>query len=402
MEVKQIYEVLNDAVGETLGRTDLVKEDLSDLVTIGQAIFDAEAVDKYVKKLINRIGKVVFVNRVYKGFAPDIMMTDWEFGSIVEKIDADMPDSNENESWQLQNGQTYNQDKFYEPKGVRAKFFNGMTTYEIDFSIAEMQVKQSFTSLAQLNAFFSMLYTKIENRVKVDNDNLKMRTIGNQACATAYHDYQSGSVFTGDSKSRAINLLALYRAQGFDPDEELTAQSCMTNMEFLKFASSQIAIISKRMRIMSTVFNMEGRERFTDVDYQRIVMLDDFKTYADMYLQSDTFHEEYTKLPTSSGVPYWQGSGKTFAFEDITKMHYVVKAPVYNSVSGEYTIEDKEVTLTGVLACIFDKDALGINNYNKRVPTHVNAKGEFINNFYKVDARYFNDYAENFVVFFVA
>ncbi len=402
MKVEQIYSILNTAVQETLGETAVVNEDLSNIVSIGNEIFDANAVDKYVKKLINHIGKVVYVNRQYKGFSPDIMMDSWEFGSILEKIDSDMPDAETNPSWQLTHGETYNQDKFYEPKNVRAKFFNDMTSYQIPISITEMQVKMSFSNVTQLNAFFSMIYTKIQNRLTINNDNLKMRTIGNMACATAFKEYQSGTVFSGASHTRAVNLLSLYREEGKDAENALTPQTCLKNLDFLKFAAYTIKMYSKRMTAMSTLFNMENRERFTETKLQKIVMLEDFASAADVYLQSDTFHNEMVKLPNAETVPYWQGTGTDYGFGSISTMHYQVKADTHDNTADTWEIKNQEVTLSGVLCCIFDRDALGVNNYNQRVPTHVNAMGEFINNFYKVDARYFNDYGENFVVFFVA
>lgn len=400
MKVEQIYSILNTAVQETLGETAVVKEDLSNIVSIGNEIFDANAVDKYVKKLINHIGKVVYVNRQYKGFSPDIMMDSWEFGSILEKIDSDMPDTETNPSWQLTHGETYNQDKFYEPKNVRAKFFNDMTSYQIPISITEMQVKMSFSNVTQLNAFFSMIYTKIQNRITINNDNLKMRTIGNMACATAFKEYQNGNNFSSASHTRAVNLLSLWKAN--NSGSALTPQTCLKDLDFLKFAAYTIKMYSKRMTAMSTLFNMENRERFTATELQKIVMLEDFASAADVYLQSDTFHNEMVKLPNAETVPYWQGTGTDYSFDSISTMHYQVKADTHNVSDDTWEIKNQEVTLSGVLCCIFDRDALGVNNYNQRVPSHVNAMGEFINNFYKVDARYFNDYGENFVVFFVA
>ena len=50
---------------------------------------------------------------------------------------------------------------------------------------------------------------------------------------------------------------------------------------------------------------------------------------------------------------------------------------------------------------MFDRDALGVMNYNSRVTTNYNGKAEFTNYFYKRDARYFNDFNENFVTFYV-
>ena len=61
MEIKQVYQFVNDAVSEVIGDTAIVAEDLSNAVDVGTAIFNASAFDAYVKSLVNHIGKVIFV-----------------------------------------------------------------------------------------------------------------------------------------------------------------------------------------------------------------------------------------------------------------------------------------------------------------------------------------------------
>ena len=123
MEVKQIYELMNTVTNEVLGKSDLVLEDLSNVVDVGTEIFNASAVDNYVRSLVDHIGKVVFVNRPYTGSVPSVLMDGWEYGSVCEKIIADMPEATENESWKLEDGTSYDPNIFYQPK-VSAKLLS--------------------------------------------------------------------------------------------------------------------------------------------------------------------------------------------------------------------------------------------------------------------------------------
>ena len=412
MLVKDISNVLNNIITqESLGLSEVVETDLDGIVSTAKTVYDALGLDNYVRKLVNHIGKVVFVNRPYKAKAPNVLMDGWEFGSILEKIDCDLPDTQQNMSWNLQDGTEYNQDIFKGAKNVRAYFFNDKTSYEIQISVAEMQVKESFSSFGQLNAFFTMIFVKINNKIELDNRNLIMSTINNMTAATIYKNFSSlrqedGTFnFGNNSKVSAINILGLYKEE--NPDrlsaEELalvTAGNCLQNTNFIKFAALQIALVSERMSDYSTLFNIGGRERFTPTEYQKLVLLSEFAKSADVYLQSSTFHDQYTKLPKSETVVYWQGTGSDYKFSSTSKIHISNKN--YINESGETVSEATDIQVSGVIGVIFDRDALGINNYNQRVPSHYNAKGEFVNYFYKVDARYFNDYNENFVVFFVA
>ena len=391
MEVKQIYEIMNSVTGEVIGKTDLVKEDLTNVVDIGSEVFNAGAIDKYVKSLVNHIGKVIFVNRPYSGNVPSVMMDSWEYGSILEKISADLPEATENSTWELENGKDYSPNVFYKPS-VSAKFFNSRVTFEVPMSFTERQVKDSFSSASQLNGFMSMLYNAVDKSMTVKVDALIMRTINNMIAETLISDYGTparSSVTLADfgSKSgiKAVNLLKLYNDK-FGAD--LKAASCLTDPAFIRFASMQMSLYIDRMSKMSTLFNAGGKDRFTSADMLHVVMLSDFKAASGSYLQSDTFHENYVSLPDAETIPYWQGSGKAYDFNSVSSIN--VK-----------TSSGTDVNCSGILAVMFDRDALGVSNLDRRVTTQYNAKAEFFNNFYKFDAGYFNDLNENFVVFFV-
>lgn len=384
MEVSQVYQFVNSATAEAIGDSAVLQEDLSNIVDIGTTIFNASAFDKYVKSLVNHIGKVIFVNRPYRGSAPSVLMDAWEYGSVVEKICSEMPDAVETEDWELQDGASYDPNVFHQPV-AEAKFFNKMTTFEIDRSITERQVKQSFSSATQLNAFVSMLFNEVEKSMTVKNDALIMRTINSMIGETVYNAF-SGSAITGAGNARAVNLLSRFNTQY---SKSLNAQTAILDPEFIRYAAYYMGLYTDRLTRMSTLFNVGGKQRFTPKDLQHIVMLSEFRTAADVFLQSSTFHDDYTKLIGAETVPFWQGPGTDYAFGSTGKIDVV-------------TPSNHEQTVTGVLGVIFDRDALGVMNFNSRVTTNYNAKAEFTNYFYKRDARYFNDLNENFVVFYIA
>ena len=377
MLVTQVKDLVNLATKEALGAEAIQTEDLTNVVDMGEAIFNANAVDAYVRSLVNHIGKVVFVNRPYSGSAPSVLMDGWEFGSVLEKITAELPEASENETWELQDKQSYDPNIFYKPT-VEAKFYNKRVTFEIDVSITERQVKQSFSSATQLNAFVSMIYNEVDKAMTIKIDSLVMKTIVNMISVT----------MTDANANRAVNLLALYNSE-VGPATPLTAAKALYNLDFIKFASYKMKLYATRLGTISRLFNIGGKARFTPRDLLHIVMLEEFKSSADVYLQSDTFHNEFVKLPEAEGVAYWQGSGTDYAFASTSKI--MVKDAKGNST-----------TKTGILAVMFDRDALGVCNKDKRVTTDYNAKAEFYNNFYKFDCEYFNDTNENFVVFYIA
>ena len=390
MTVEQIYTLMNTVTEEILGESNVVAEDLSNVVDVGTQVFDATDVDGYVKSLVNHIGKVVFVNRAYSGGAPSLLMDAWEFGSVLEKIQADIPEASENETWQLENGTSYDQQIFYQPT-VSAKFFNKKVTFEVDISFSDRQVKQSFSSAEQLNGFLSMLLNAVDKSMTVKFDGLIMRTINYMIAQTVQDDYADMSALGASSGVKAINLLKLYNDKFIAVgDTPLAAANALTTPEFIRFAAYIMGLTANRMSRLTTLFNIDGKERFTPRDMLKIVLLNDFAQAANVYLQSDTFHDEFTKLPAADLVPYWQGSGTSYAFADVSKVY--VKTDAAGSA----------VTIPGVLGIMFDRDAMGVCNLDRRTTTAYNAKAEFTNSFYKFDAQSFVDPAEQAVVFFVA
>lgn len=390
MDVKQIYTLMNSVTTEVLGTSEILQEDLRGVVDLGTEIFNQKAVDNYVKSLVNHIGKVVFVNRPYQGTVPSVLLDAWEFGSVLQKISAEIPVAEENESWELEDKREYSQDVFHKPK-VTAKFFNSRVTFEVPISITELQVKESFSSAEQLNGFLSMLYDAVDKSMTIKTDALVMRTINNMIATTLGADKDDFTAneeldYSIASTTKSVNLLKLYNDKF---DKTLTPAEVLTDADFMRFASYTMAIYKDRMRSISTLFNVGGKERFSSEDYLHVVLLSDFAKSAGVYLYGDTFNKSEVSIPKAETVPYWQGSGLGYEFEDISKVN--VKLSPTNTVE-----------VSGVLGVMFDRDALGVSNLEKRVTSNYNAKAEFFNNYFKFEAGYFNDTNENFIVFFVA
>lgn len=392
MKIEQVYSLVNASTKEILGETDIVKQDLSNIVDIGTSIINSNNVDNYVKSLVDHIGKVIFVNRPYVGSVPNVLMDKWEFGSVLEKISADLPEAIENKSWELTNGVDYSPNVFYKPT-ISSKFYNSKVTFEVDMSFTEKQVKESFSNAEQLNAFVSMLYNAVERSMTVKIDSLVMSTINNAIAQVINHampDVVDGNYSQATTTPQAINLLKLYNDTF---TKTLTKANCLQDTDFLKWCCIMLSTYSKRMSRMSTLFNVGGTPRFTPKEDLNIIMLQDFYANMRVNLASDTYNKEDLLLPTDiTTIPYWQGSGNDYSDSKVAKINVSIK-------TGNSTTKDIE--MNGIMAVMFDRNALGVCNLDRRVTTNYNPKAEFYNNFYKFDCSYFNDLDENFIVFFI-
>lgn len=379
MEVKQIYELVNDITSQILGEEVILQEDLSNLVDVGNAILGTDNVDNYVNKLVHHIGKVVFDDRKYTGNVPSVLMDSWEFGSVMQRIGVELFEAEENESWKLVDGQSYDSNVFHQPD-IHASFYDSKVTFEIPVSFAERQVKESFSNATQMNGFLSMITTAVDNSLSIKLDELIMRTLNNM----------TANALLGSGATK-INLLEMYNETY---TQTLEADKALNDKDFLLFANGLINTYSDRLSKISTLFNVKGKARFSPKNKQHIVLLSDFMTNSDSLLRSNVRNKELTeirgvKLDT---VPYWQGSGENYSFEDISSIN--VKA-------NDGTATAKAVNESGIIGVMFDRNAVGVSNLDRRVTTNYNAKAEFYTNFYKADSSYYNDLSQNYLVFVI-
>lgn len=375
----QIATIVNETTAQVTGTEPIADVDLNKIVDAGAEVIDTDKVDHYVQSLIDRIGKVVFVNRPYTGGTPSVMMNSWEYGAVLEKIQYEgLPAAEDNDTWDLEDQRSYDPNIFYKPT-VSAKFYSERRTFDIPMSFAQRQVKSAFASAGQLQAFFSMIETAISNGMTVKMDSLVEATINN-FIATTYND--------GTANARVVKLLTEYAA--FTGQTAPQAEYAFATPEFVRFVAFRMKRKASQMQKLSTVFNVGGKYRHTPKDRLHMILHADFTAAADAYLQSDTYHNEFVKLPNADTVPFWQGSGTGFDWADTSKMIVTPRG------------KQDPVTISNVVGVMFDRDALGVSNLDRRVTTNWNPKGEFTNNWYKFDAGYFNDFNENGVVFVLA
>lgn len=385
MEVIQIHSLLNSVIEEITGeQATLLNEDLSNVVDVGRAVFNATSYDKFTKSLVDHIGRVIFVDRKYEGTVPSVIYDGFEFGAVLEKIGSEIPEYTENETWDLQNGESYDPNIFY-GSSVYAKFFSKYVTFEVPLSVTDKQAKSAFSSASELRRFVNMLFGKVEDAMVLASENLVMRTINGAIAETIYDDYGANDI--GDSSGvKAINLLYLYNQA--HTGATLTQAQALESPEFIRFASAEMMKVANRLKKVSILFNVGGKKRFTPMKNLKIVLHSDFSANAKAYLYSNTFHEDYVKLPKADEVPYWQGSGDDYDVAETTAIN--VKLPSDNS---------KTVACDGILGVMFDEDCLGMLNFERYTTSDYNGKAEFTNYWHKQKVCAWLDTNENFVVF---
>lgn len=384
MKVQQIYKILNDTINsEQIGKSDIVAEDLSNIVDVGKEL-DASGVfgnnfDNFTRTIIDKIGKTIFVDRTYKGFAPNILKDGWEFGSALEKVRCDLPDADENKTWtlaDLANGSTVDPFVITKPT-VKAKYYNSKTTFEIPITISEETVKEAFLSKENLNRFFSMIENRVRFKKELCSDAMAMRTINNLIANKI------------NNSSNVVNLLSDYNTA---TGNSLKAVNALNDVDFLVYVAKTISLYKQYLATASVLYNDDEYVTFTPESDLKIVMLADLEKALETVLYRTSYNVDFVKIDGFATIPYWQGSGKNNTFDS----HSTINITAVDTNGDSFSVDQ-----SGVVATMFDVNACMIANQNDRVTSIYNPKGEYWNYFYKYDCQYLNDLAENCVVFVI-
>lgn len=381
MKINQVADMLNDINKEFTGETEIseVAEDLSNIVDVGTQLTAAAGQDltnffeNYGKKIIDKVGRTIIVDRTYRSTAPDIEKDSWTYGSILEKIRVSVNELEDDTTWSLTKGDTPEQFE-YNPATLSAKYFDEMTVFMTSISIPTKTLQSAFESASKMNRFISAITNRIEMKLTISKDNLIRRTINNMIAEKI-------------AGTKEINLLALYNDTVTTP---ITADDAIHSPEFLRFAVFTIFKYKKMLNGASVLFGDEDYVNFTPDDRMKMILLDVFAKSTEVFMESDTYHNELVSLGSNyQTVPFWQGSGNdtSFPFETLSAINV--------KTASDGTV----VNTDGIIGIIFDEDACAVCLEDEEVTSSFAANGRFINYFYYVNARYMNDMSENIIVF---
>lgn len=385
MEIKQIYNIINDAAEQSLGMKDLKPNDAT-FVSIGEKVFENENnTDVWYKALIDRIGRTVIAIRPYIPSDRTMKREPFEFGAALQKISYQMPQAQENPTWYPLSKDAAPLNKKY-PLTIRQTLFSKLSTWEVGGTVPDVQLRTAFLSAKNMAAFIDGIFINMQNSLAVDYEN---------ASNIARASYVA-ALLNSAKETVKINLLTNYNAA---TNNTLTVGTALMNADFLRYAAQQIKLVSDRMVRMSTTFNAANWQRHTPKDKQVIEILSDFTSSFDTYLQSDVFHNELTKLPLYESVPYWQGSGTDWGFDSVSGINLTIEIEGATESDPNTTAT---VTQSGIVAVIRDYDSIGITIDNRRTKSFYDPHNEFTNYWEKADIGYFRDQSENGVVFYLA
>ena len=390
MKVNQISGMLNSVFQSVLG-DNIFAEDLSNIVDAGKIITSSDvfgdAFDNYAAKIIDKVGRTIFWDRVYTADDLGIWRDSWEYGSVLEKIRCEVGEYTDNCEWDLtkdanSNGTLdYNDNiathiaeifKFY-PASVQAKYFNSKTTFKTTISITRKQLRSAFNGAAEMARFIGMIEQRVRSKMEISKNALQKMVIAN---LMGEHLAQ---------RKQVIDLATLYNAETGQSAGTLAA--ALNDKTKARFIAQKMTFYREMMSEPSKLYSASGTFwNHTPVEDSRLIVLADVDSALRFNVYGDTFNEEFVKLNNYKVVPFWQTTGKTNTLDDRS-------AIAIKTSNGNYVSRDN---IVGVL---FDRDAAMICNDDPDVRTQYNPDGNFTNYFYCADCSFYNDFDENCIVF---
>lgn len=368
MTTEQIYGLVNTVNSEAFGHSALVVTDTSSLISLGNTVLSSSTnTEAFLSTLAQRIGRTILRFREYRNKLGDMVLNDFEYGAILQKIKVNMPEAEADESYDLINGNTVDHYKIAKPS-VDQKLFVTRTPYQFHITIQRVHLKEAFLSAENMGSFIGIIFGEVRNAIEISLENL-----GRVTLATAIAEYSS---------SREIPLVTDYNTE-YNPGTPLTAQTAIHNEEFLRYAIMRMNNLVDMIQDASELYNDGSMVTFTPSQDVRMKVISEFQRRMETNVQYAAFHDQFVEIPDGyQTINFWQASQTPYEV-NITRPS-----------------DSQATTVNNVVALLYDRDAMGVYKIDEEIATSpINAAGLYYNQYWHEKQLRFIDLSENGVIF---
>lgn len=394
--------LVNELYQEVTGKEPLEVVDNSNIITIGNQIMSAST-DVIAGKIYTKVTETIVRNKAYAAnstFA-GLYRTGKEYGNIIELLRVRSYTATEDPSFKPTNGQKYDDFLTYEAPDFVATYIESKTGWQIKHWMPTYQLKEAFTSMENMDKFLGAMETAVINSINVRLEAMARNALANMIGETLHSAFPEGTGYNLASTAKAVNLLKLYNDGPNAGGTPLTAAQAQNDPDFIRFAITKIKIDKGRLSTMSTLYNIKGEETHTRPEDIKLTLLNTFAAKAETYLYSNAYHDQYltNALASANDVPFWQGSGDN-DFDDTSISSIKVKIEVPGETEG--TTTSATVEASGIIGCMYDKDAVLIYNESRPAGAFFHPDLQQTRIYNKFAAGFANLLDSNFIVYFVA
>lgn len=409
MKMKDVVSVVQTAVAQAMGAEFMEKQGnltglASDkLVDIGTAIANAGTAETVFKGLITQLALLEVDARAYSGDLNSFMVKDTEWGGFVERVCYGLNTIVADPMWNIfeQNhtagaytphDYSTAEHQFY-PASVSTKVFVEGKAIMTPISRPVDQLKEAFQSWEQMNSFLSGIAQAVRNTIEEGITSMRHMLAQNAIAFTTGTNAGAGS---------AVYLLDLTDEMGLTTSND-TAEDAIKDADVLTFISQNIAETRDNMKIMSSAFNDGTVPTFTPTEDSKLILLNKFDKAVKFLVKANTFNKEDLAIGDYDTVTAWQGIAATghtpFNLADCSTVAIAQNTAEDKLGIGLNTAAYNRPYCIGLL---FDKKAIGLCPYKRKVTGSYTAVGDFYNEFHHTLMNLLLDSRYNMVSFWLA
>lgn len=375
MNTNQIYSILNDVVAQGVGTDAIAAVNNQNLVSLGTAVLSSSTnTEAFLNALLQRIGRTIIRYRKYENKLRGMILDDFEYGAIVQKIRIAMPDAEEDQSFGLVDGQSVDHYEVAKPD-VQQKLFVTRTPYQYKVTIQRKHLKEAFLSEDAMGRFIAGIFGEVRNAIDLGLERLARNAFNNMIA-------ESYGASAAAPKQNVVNLGTLYRA--INANAPATADGLLNDNDFLRFAVSTINTRIDMLQEMSVLNTPDANAlpTFTPKDRMHVYIMSGFKRRLETVVQYAAFNEMLVDVAGNETLTYLQSAQSPY------------------SINVTRASDGTSIAVDNIIGLVYDRDACGAYKWDEEVSTTpLNSAGLYYNTYYHLQQLWFNDLSENFVVF---
>lgn len=348
--------------------------------------------ESFFNALISVISRIEVQSRAYTGDLADLMVTEDEWGGFIERVYFELGDIVTDPKWNLAenyaNGITdYAQAEhgFY-PLKAKGRLFREGVPLLTPISHPIDQLKEACRNEDEMRSLINGIRVAVRNTIA-----LGLQSIRHMLAQAAIAVSIAGT-------GTAINLLAAYQTE--TGDTTVTVTNWQNSEVFQAFCMQKIAETRDNLRTFNVAFNDGSCPIFTDESDSKLIVLNKFDKILRFGVKANTFNQQNLSLGEYSTVTAWQGynagSGAIdYGFPSVSKIMIAADS------DDKLGIGTTAFTQSGVVALLFDRYALGISPYKRKVTSQYTAVGDYLNEFHHTLVGTILDRAYPIVAFYI-
>ena len=394
----QLSTVLTAITNQATGVNNIAPVDTASFVSVAQMALKT-GYDPLTTAISQVLSRTIFSVRPYTRKFKGLNVSNQRYGNHVRKLLTIDKPFEDDDRLKLVDGESIDQYKVNKPKVLQTNFY-GASQYQKSVTIYKDQLDCSFSSPDEFAAFISMYLQNASDMIEQAHEETARATINNLVSGIYAAETTTGTANTmakSNGGKRAVNLLTLYNQTNGSVLKVADVFKAENFESFVKFAFSTINTLADLMTDRNSLFSSQLTNytviRHTPKDRMKFYLYTDLVNKIDSEVYSTVFNPDFLRLVDFEKVNFWQSALNPSQIQ--SKPVMLNKDGTLNTVGA--------VRIDNVFGVLFDEEAAGYTTVNEwSQPSPFNARGGYYNQFWHFTDRYWNDFTENAIVFYIA